>query len=96
MADFGVVAVRYSPDRSHIEYVRLARDLPGKFGPFRIVARGFVADLINMNKATFKTWVKNSQGNYSPGADIHVIDEEFLSTDRNSRKRDNLGNLPEF
>lgn len=96
MADFCVTAVRYNQDRSHIEYVRVAQDLPGKFGPHRTVARGFVAELINLNKATFMTWVLKADGNYSPGADIHVIDGEFLTTDRNSRKRDNLGNLPEF
>lgn len=96
MADFGVIAVRYNSERTHITYVRVAEDLPAKFGPYRTVDRGFVADLIRMNKATFKTWVKNSEGKFAPGADIHVLEDQFLSTDRNSKTRDNLGSLPEF
>lgn len=96
MADFGVLAVRYNTDRTHIEYLRVAQDLPDSFGAKRIVSRGFVADLIRMNKATFKTWVKKPEGGWRSGADIHVLDDEYLSTDPNNRKRDNLGNLPEF
>ena len=97
MADFCVTAVRYARDRSHIEAVRLARNLPGKFGVFRIVERAFVAELINLGKVTFETWVQSpADGKWRKGADIHVIDEEFLTTDKNSSKRDNLENLPEF
>lgn len=33
-------------------------------------------------------------GKWAIGAPIHVVDDEYLSTDRNSSKRDNPGNLP--
>ena len=96
MADFCVIGVRYNSERTHITFVRVAEDLPGKFGTKHTVPRGFVADLIRMNKATFKTWVQNSEGKWVPGADIHVLEDQYLSTDRNSKVRDNLGSLPEI
>lgn len=96
MADFGVLAVRYNSDRSHIDYLHVAEDYPNGFGTKRVVPRAFVADLIRMNKATFKTWVVNSENKWAPGADVHVLEDVYLSTDRNSRTRDNLGSLPEF
>lgn len=96
MTDFCITAVRYDAERKHINYVQVSQDLPEAFGPKRVVPRAFVADLIRMNKATFATWVLNKEGNFSRGADVHVIEEVYLSTDRNSTKRDNLSSLPEF
>jgi hypothetical protein len=96
MTDFCITAVRYDSERKHINYVEVSQDLPSAFGPKRTIPRAFVADLIRMNKATFATWVKKSDGGFQKGADVHVLEDIFLSTDRNSSKRDNLGNLPEF
>jgi len=96
MTDFCITAFRYDTERKHINYVQVSEDLPKAFGTKRAVPRAFVADLIRMGKATFATWVKNNEGDFSRGADVHVVEEVYLSTDRNSTKRDNLGNLPEF
>lgn len=96
MTDFCITAVKYDAEQKHINYVQVSENLPKKFGMKRAIPRGFVADLIRLKKATFSTWVENSDGTFSKGADVHVVDDVYLSTDRNSSKRDNLGNLPDF
>ncbi|HHA2786220.1 TPA: DUF3892 domain-containing protein [Stenotrophomonas maltophilia] len=96
MTDFCITAVRYSSNGSHIEYVYVNEELPGKIGSNRVVPRAFVADLIRMKKATFQTRVETPEGKFRVGAAVHVIDDQYLTTDPNSTKRDNLGNLPQF
>lgn len=98
MADFCITAVRYSKDRSHIEYVHVREEKQQQktISSPRIVSRAFVADLIRLNKASFQTRVEKSDGTWSRGADVHLIDDEYLTTDSNSTTRDNLENLPEF
>lgn len=96
MTDFCISAVRYDSNNQHIELLKVHEDRGSSIGPFRSVPRLFVADLIRLGKATFQTVVKGSNGNWQNGAHVHVIDEDYLSTDRNSTKRDNLGNLPTF
>lgn len=96
MADFCITAVRYNQDRRHIEYVRVNEEQPGKIGPDRTVSRAFVADLIRLGKATFQTRTKTSEGKWRVGAPVHLVEEIYLTTDRNSTKRDNLEHLPEF
>lgn len=96
MTDFCITRVRYNAERKHITYVEVSENLPKEFGIKRTVSRGFVADLIRLKKATFSTWLQNKEGGYSMGADVHVLEDVYLTTDRNNSKRDNLGNLPEF
>ncbi|PPS61069.1 DUF3892 domain-containing protein [Pseudomonas sp. BRM28] len=96
MTDFCITRVRYNSDRTHISYVEVSENLPKKFGTKRTVSRGFVADLIRLKKATFSTWIEQTDGTWEKGADVHEVEGVYLSTDRNSKKRDNLGNLPEF
>lgn len=96
MTDFCISAVRYNSSQQHIDFVMVHQDLNTSVGPSRVVPRVFVADLIRMNKATFQTIVKDTNGTWQNGASVHVIDVEYLTTDRNSTKRDNLGNLPTF
>lgn len=93
--DFWITGVNKGD--KHIDYVRVQRKkVTANLGPARIVDRGFVADLIRGGKATFCTSVKNSEGKWQEGARVHVIEEDFLTTDPNDAKRDNLGNLQEF
>ncbi|RIZ35928.1 hypothetical protein AXX04_05210 [Pseudomonas aeruginosa] len=96
MADFCITAVRYNKEKSHIEYVKVREEKAKTIGAPRTVARAFVADLIRLDKATFQTRVKTADDTWTRGADVHLIDDEYLTTDRNSIERDNLGNLPEF
>lgn len=97
MVNFCVTAVRYNEDKDHIEAVKVheEKENGAKIGPGRTVDRAFVADLIRKGLATFQTRVQVPDG-WAVGADIHVIEDQYLSTDRNSRTRDNLGNLPPF
>ncbi|HCF2132181.1 TPA: DUF3892 domain-containing protein [Pseudomonas aeruginosa] len=96
MADFCITAVRYSKDRNHIEYVQVREEKSKTIGAPRTVARAFVADLIRLEKASFQTRMKTADDTWMRGADVHLIDDVYLTTDRNSTERDNLGNLPEF
>jgi len=96
MVDFCITAVRYSQDHSHIEFVIVNEEKPKEIGLNRMVSRAFVADLIRLNKATFQTRVKTSEGKWAVGAPVHCIEDIYLTTDKNNTKRDNLGNLPEF
>jgi hypothetical protein len=97
MADFCITAVRYNKDRSHIEFVQVREEVPGnKIGVTRTIPRVFVADLIRRGNAAFQTRTKTADDKWKLGADVHLIDDEYLTTDRNSTKRDNLANLPEF
>lgn len=97
MTDFCITAVKYAASGDHIELVRVREELPGKLGERYDVPRSFVASLIRKGKATFQTrvWSKSDEI-WLSGADIHVIEDTYLTTDRNSTKRDNLGELPTF
>ncbi|CDX66926.1 Putative uncharacterized protein [Leuconostoc citreum] len=47
---------------------------------------------------TFETIIRNDKS-YSKGSDVNIVkidDEEYIRTDRNSTKKDNLDNLPEY
>jgi len=96
MYDYAISAVRYDSTETHIQAVRVHRDFGTSIGHAMVCDRAFVADLISRNKATFQTVVKGTTNPWQDGARIHVIDDVYLSTDPNSRKKDNLGNLPTF
>lgn len=95
-ADFCITAVRYNEDRSHIEDVQVREEKGDSIGPGRDVPRVFVADLIRLGKATFQTRTKTIENKWTFGARVHLIEDVYLTTDKNSTTRDNLGNLPEF
>lgn len=99
MADFCITKVKYSFGGTHIESVIVREEIPlkGKIGPDRKVDRAFVADLIRLGKASFQTRTWNAtKKEWDVGAKVHLIENEFLTTDKNSKKRDNLENLPTF
>ncbi|EJM94755.1 DUF3892 domain-containing protein [Pseudomonas sp. GM67] len=96
MTDFCITAVRYSTDRKHINYVQVGEEKSDSIGTRRTVERAFVADLIRLGKASFQTRIKKSDGLLYVGARVHLIDDTYLTTDRNSTERDNLESLPEF
>ena len=96
MADFCITAVKYASTRDHIEWLKVNEEKPGEIGQDRTVSRAFVADLIRLQKATFQTRTKTAEGKWRVGAQVHLIDGTYLTTNRNSTERDNLENLPEF
>lgn len=94
MTLYYISAVRMDASNKHIEYVKIIKGGKGE-ADTTINSRQFVAELINDGATKFKTITKKD-GKRVNGADVHVIDDIFLSTDRNSTKRDNLGSLPKF
>ena len=96
MADFCITAVRYNDNRDHITKVVVREEMSTSIGQERVVDRAFIADLIRLGKATFITRTKNSEGKWTKGADVHTLEDVYLTTQKNTVKRDNLGNLPEF
>ncbi|WP_177342877.1 DUF3892 domain-containing protein [Pseudomonas sp. EGD-AK9] len=96
MADFCITAVRYNTGRTHIEYVQVREEKPKEVGPVRTVSRAFIADLIRLGKASFITRTPGTNNTLMYGASVQVIDDIYITTDSNNRKRDNLENLPEF
>lgn len=96
MADFCITAIRYNKDQNHIEFVKVREEKEGKVGTPRTVSRAFVADLIRLGKVAFQTRTKTDEGNWKRGAEVSLIEGEYLTTDRNDTKRDNLGSLPVF
>ena len=100
MADFCITHVRYNTDKTHITFLKVREEIAGdkriQLGTPRTVARGFVADLIRLEKATFRTAVKTGEREYVFGARVNLYNKVYLTTDSNSTDSDNLGNLPEF
>lgn len=95
MADFCITKVKYSANGQHIEWLAVREEFDNTVGPERIVQRAFVAALIRRDLATFitRTWNQVKE-TYTKGSDVHVVEDFYLSTDRNNTKRDNLGSLP--
>ncbi|NAS98819.1 hypothetical protein CU664_03350 [Pseudomonas syringae pv. actinidifoliorum] len=96
MADYCISAVSYDSQGSHIQWVRVHKDYDSSVGEGMVCARAFVADLIASKKATFQTIVPGVDTKWQNGAQIHVIEKAYLTTDSNSTKRDNLGSLETF
>ncbi|WET08860.1 DUF3892 domain-containing protein [Pseudomonas sp. D3] len=95
MADFCITKVKYSSDGQHIEWLAVREELEKTVGTERLVQRAFVASLIRLGRASFITRVWDQvQETFKKGADVHVVEDHYLSTDRNNSKRDNLGSLP--
>lgn len=76
--------------------MRVNEEKGTSIGHDRDLPRAFVADLIRLGKASFQTRIRSEDGKYRVGAAVHLIDDEYLTTNRNSTERDNLENLPEF
>ena len=97
-ADFLISAVRYSADETHIETVRVHKDLGESVGSAKVSSR---IDVVNNIKSglAYLTILKSADGDWRKGQEVHIIEvgnEEFIRTDKNSVARDNLENLPEF
>jgi len=97
-ADFGISAVRYSTDETHIDKVKVHEDKDTTMGPGVEKTRKQVIAGMKLGQ-TYVTILKGSDEKWKRGQDIHIIvvdGEEFIRTDANQKKSDNLENLPEF
>ncbi len=96
-ADFLISAVRYSPDRKHIEEMKQHEDNEGIPENESVVNRQTVADGVKKGK-TYMT-VFSSGTNWRIGSRVRrfiVNGNYYLRVDKNKVDRDNLGTLPEF
>lgn len=98
MTEYFILAVGYAAEAERIDWAFVARaSEQGEFVMNALVDRDFVVDLIRTESATFRTApVNRTTGRFTKGASVHVLADEFLSTDANDIKRDNLGELPRF
>ena len=96
-ADFGISAVRHSSDEAYIDKVKVHEDKDTKIGPGIEKTRKQVIAGMKLGQ-TYVTILKDNDGKWK-GQGVHIIvvdDEEFIRTDANKKKSDNLENLPEF
>ena len=96
-ADFGISAVRYSTDKTYIDKVKVHEDLDTSFSSGVEKTRQQVVAGTKFGQ-TYVT-ILRVNGKWRKGQDIKVIEvdyEQFLRTDANKTKNDNLNNLPEF
>ena len=98
MADFCITAVKYSPDKKHIDWAQVREE---KWGgnvakEIRLVQRAFLVDLIRLELVSFRTKTQNRDGSWSDGDKVTIYNDKYLTTEGNGTERDNLGSLPEF
>ena len=97
-ADYLISAVHYDSEETHIEKVKEHEDKGETVGGASIVSRKDVVKKLKHGN-TYITIYKDSDNKWKKGEDVHVVKidgEEFIRTDKNQKKEDNLGELPEF
>ncbi len=95
-ADYGISAVRYDSEHTHIVKVRVHEDKGDKIGAPTEWTRSQVVTAIENGKSLV-TILRG--GNWKKGQDVHIITvkgTKYLRTDQNLKASDNLGELPEF
>lgn len=96
-ADYGINAVKYNGDHTAIVEVKAKPDNGDNFGAEERLKRDAVVKKIKGGWTFVTIILKNAK--WTKGASVDVIKvggDEFLRTDRNSVKKDNLGELPEY
>lgn len=88
-----IYAVHKSEDTDVIEKVKCTNH----FGIEQDIdkTKEFMIEFINVHPDSVKTMYKCGTSWYS-GEYVHVVDNEYLRTDSNRIKADNLGNLIEY
>ena len=97
-ADYGISAVRYNTDHTHITMVRIHADNGETIGHASDQNRQHVISEIKKG-TTFVTITKNAEGKWNKGQPVYIIKvngTEYIKTVDNKKECDNLENLPEF
>jgi hypothetical protein len=96
-ADYLISAVRYNDKDTHIVAVQV--DVDGEtVGAPTLKSRQEVAALLSKG-STICTIFKGPNGRWSQGAKVEIVKvdgEEYIRTDADKIKADNLGQLPRF
>lgn len=96
-ADYLITGVRYNEEHTFIIVAELRKDKGGTVGNPQNRSREFIIYAIE-NGTTFVTAIESKSG-WLKGADVGILtvdDVEYIRTDKNETKRDNLENLPEI
>ena len=96
-ADYGISAVRYNRDHTHIDLVRARPDDGEKIGEAAEYARADIVAAIKRG-VTFTT-ILMRDGKWQQGQSVYIITVnriEYIKTVDNGKAADNLENLPEF
>jgi len=96
-ADVCISRVRYNHDHTCIMKVEVRTDHGDTIGDPQEMSRQQVINAINTGTSVITIFMKDNK--WQKGAVVEVVKvdgERFLRTDRNQRKVDNLGELPEF
>lgn len=98
-ADYLISAVKYTTvgTAKHISQVKVHNDNGDSVGLETIWSRHQVISVID--KSTFMTITKGSDGKWNKGAlveKIYEFGDWYIKTKADSTKNDNLGSLPEF
>ncbi|MBY0245553.1 MAG: DUF3892 domain-containing protein [Sphingobacteriaceae bacterium] len=99
-ADYAICAVKYNDEKTHIEKVKRFKDLGGDSfdEPAAVKTRSAIIDAIKNKNRTYVTTYKHD-GKWQKGAEVSIqtVDGvDYIRTDSNKIKKDNLGTLPEF
>ena len=97
-ADYLISAVQYNNDKTHIIMVKQHIDQVDNVSPPVEVSRLDV--VINLkNNDSYMTIYEANEGQWKRGEEVEIIkvgNSEFITTDPNETKKDNLGELPQF
>ena len=97
-ADYGISAVRYNSERTHIDQVKVHTDNGETISVATIWKREDVVQALENGK-TFVTILHSTEGKWNKGQFIYIIKVggiKFIKTVDNNKSSDNLENLPEF
>lgn len=97
-ADYLISAVRYDSEHSHIGKVGVHEDKGDSVGSaFESSRREVIANI--KGGRTYITIYEGRDNKWNKGKEVQIIvvdGTEYIRTDRNQKKSDNLENLPEF
>jgi hypothetical protein len=97
MAEFLIFGVAYSEKETHIDWLLITREVENTLNGSSIVGKKFVVDLIKTKSATFRTVTLDSKKmRFVRGAEVHVYDDDFLTTSPDHSEANNLESLPRF
>jgi hypothetical protein len=97
-ANYCIKSVHYDNDHSRIDSCEVLEDLGDNFGNSSTQKKSIIVSNLKKN-LSYMTIYENSENKYRKGDNVitYVMEnEDFIRTDGNKIKKDNLGELPEF
>jgi len=97
-ADYLISMVQYNVGETHIVKVLAHTDDGDTVGVGYEETRARVVQLVKTGY-TFVTIYKNDAGKYDRGAEVRIVrieGSDYIRTDADATKKDNLGSLPRF